>query len=137
MGSVLDYFDCPICGNEASSDFYYKTGEEYIFCTHCGYKKEMTYQRNEDGNLITKDGTTNYAFDNLIWNEIEVKPKACYQLKAKESIGTAMGCLEDDEDIREFKEYVEKNKEQIEFAAISSYDTTSETIVIENLISNE
>ena len=34
MGSVIDYIECPNCKGEdaAVSDYYYKTGEEYIFC---------------------------------------------------------------------------------------------------------
>lgn len=38
MGSVLSEIECPQCGcEECSSDFYYKSGEEYIFCVRCGY----------------------------------------------------------------------------------------------------
>jgi len=37
MGSVIDYIECPHCGTEAHSDFYYKTGEEFINCNNCGF----------------------------------------------------------------------------------------------------
>ena len=42
MGSVLDYIECPNCGQEAFSDFYYKTGEEYVNCGNCGYHYSAT-----------------------------------------------------------------------------------------------
>ena len=42
MGSVLDFIECPNCKHEASDDFYYKTGEEYIFCQNCGYHRSAT-----------------------------------------------------------------------------------------------
>ena len=46
MGIVIDYIDCPNCGNEAFSDFYYKTGEEYVNCNHCGYRRTAELKRN-------------------------------------------------------------------------------------------
>jgi len=40
MGSVIDYNDCPRCGEpNCVYEFYYKTGEEFIFCPDCGYEK--------------------------------------------------------------------------------------------------
>lgn len=42
MGSVLDTIDCPNCGFEAWLDYYYKTGEEYMNCSHCGYYRAIT-----------------------------------------------------------------------------------------------
>ena len=42
MGSVIDYIECPNCKQEAYSDFYYKTGEEYINCRSCGYHRSAT-----------------------------------------------------------------------------------------------
>lgn len=134
MGSVLDTIECPVCSSEASSDYYYKTGEEYIFCSHCGYKREMRFERDEDGSVCTKDGTDNRHIDNLVWVDIEVKPKACFHLKHKDSIGTAMGCLENDEDIDNFRREVANSSDSIEYAAISSYDSSSETIVLEKII---
>ena len=41
MGSVIDYIECPHCGQEAYIDFYYKTGEEYINCNKCGYQENI------------------------------------------------------------------------------------------------
>ena len=41
MGSVLDSIDCPDCGLEAMIDIYYKTGEDFITCSHCGYSRKF------------------------------------------------------------------------------------------------
>jgi len=134
MGSVLDTMECPRCKGEATTDFYYKTGEEYVFCPSCGYRRECTYLRDENGNLVTKDGTDNYEFKNLFWTEKEVQPLACYGIKFKESIATQMGCLETTEKIEEFRAEVESRKDELELAYISSYDTESETTTLEKLI---
>lgn len=48
MGSVLSEMECPSCGFEhATSDFYYKTREEYIFCTRCGFSEQTTIDRKK------------------------------------------------------------------------------------------
>ena len=57
MGSVIDYIECPNCKQEAFSDFYYKTGEDYINCGNCGYHYAQTLKRDEDGKFVTEDGT--------------------------------------------------------------------------------
>ena len=37
MGSVMSDTECPFCKFEfAFCDYYYKTGEEYIYCDRCG-----------------------------------------------------------------------------------------------------
>lgn len=55
MGSVLNHIDCPKCGyEEAVSDFYYNTGEEYIFCSKCGY--HLSHE------IVRKDGKTEMEF---------------------------------------------------------------------------
>ena len=35
MGSVIDFIECPNCSQEAYSDFYYKSGEQYVSCSSC------------------------------------------------------------------------------------------------------
>ena len=41
MGSTLDNTTCPKCKyKEATRELYYKTGEEIIFCSRCGYNSE-------------------------------------------------------------------------------------------------
>ncbi len=41
MGSFFDITTCPKCGHETfSAEYYYNTGEEYSFCSCCGYSKD-------------------------------------------------------------------------------------------------
>ena len=47
MGSVLDAIDCPNCGFDAWLDYYYKTGEEYLNCSHCGYYRSATIKNRD------------------------------------------------------------------------------------------
>ena len=102
MGSVIDYIECPHCGGEAFSDFYYKTGEEYVSCQHCGYNYSATYQRDKEGKFITKDGTNNYEFDNLIMETKELKnPYGAFRIKYVDSIGYQCGSLENEEQFTE------------------------------------
>ncbi len=56
MASVLDYIECPNCGQEAFSDFYYKTGEEYVNCGNCGYHYSATIKdRTKSLNELDED----------------------------------------------------------------------------------
>jgi len=99
MGSVIDYIECPHCGQEAYSDFYYKTGEEYVNCQNCGYHYSATYKTNDEGEYVTKDGTENYTFENLIMETKELKnPYGAYQIRQYDSIGYECGSLESEED---------------------------------------
>ena len=89
MGSVIDYIECPNCKHEAFSDFYYKTGEEYVNCNNCGYHYSATYKRNEDGKFVTKDGTEDYKFENLIMVENKLEdPFGAYRIKVYHSPAT-------------------------------------------------
>ncbi len=136
MGSVIDYIDCPNCGNEAFSDFYYKTGEEYVGCNHCGYRRSAELKRDEAGKLVTKDGTDRYDFDNVImeYNEIP-NPYGAFRYSIVDSIGTNCGTLETESDADDFRIEMERNENGvIEFAAISRLvdGEIVETILINN-----
>ena len=73
MGSVIDYIECPHCGQDAYSDFYYKTGEEYVNCMNCGYQYSATI----------KDRTK--RLDELDEDDFEIKelknPYGAYKIK--------------------------------------------------------
>jgi DNA-directed RNA polymerase subunit RPC12/RpoP len=98
MGSVIDYIECPNCGHEAYNDFYYKTGEEYVNCQNCGYHYSATYKTDDEGNYVTKDGTDNYEFDNLIMETKELKnPYGAYRLKYYDSVAYECGSLENEQ----------------------------------------
>ncbi len=107
MGSVLDFIECPNCKQEASDDFYYKTGEEYI---NCGYHKSVTLvNRDKDlSELLQED-----------WKIDELKnPYGAYRIKVYHSIATQCGSLENEEQYNNFKTANEVDVE-IEYCAIS------------------
>ena len=134
MGSVIDNIECPNCKHEAFSDFYYKTGEEYINCNNCGYHRSAFYKRGEDGKFITNDGTENYTFDNLICEIKELKnPYGAYRLKVYQSPATQCGSFENEEQYNEFKENIKEDVE-IEFSSVSRF--IDGEIVVETLIEN-
>ena len=118
MGSVIDYIECPNCGQEAYNDFYYKTGEEYTNCPDCGYHYSATYKRDGQGNLVTQDGSENYAFDNLILETIELKPYAATRLKHYGDLGTYCGVVENKDQLDEFVNFC-RSMDTLEFASTS------------------
>jgi ribosomal protein L37E len=141
MGSVIDYIDCPNCGNEAFSDFYYKTGEEYVSCNCCGYRRSAQLRRNEDGELATKDGTERYDFDNVIMDyEESPNPYGAFRYKLVGDVGTHCGTLETEADVTDFITTMELNENgAIESASYSRLvdGEIVETILINNVKENE
>ena len=135
MGSVIDYIECPNCNQEAFSDFYYKTGEEYINCNSCGYHYSQTFKRDENGKFITEDGTDNYNFDNLKYEVSELKnPFGSYRLKVYQSPATQCGAFEKVDQYEEFKKNIE-NDVEIEFCSVSRF--VDGEIKVEILIDNK
>jgi hypothetical protein len=134
MGSVIDNIECPNCKQEAFSDFYYKTGEEYIGCNNCGYRRLAFYKRDENGKLVTEDGTDNYKFENLIMEFSELKnPYGSYRIKTYNSPATQIGSFENEEQYNEFKLQLEGDVE-IEFCSVSKF--VDGEIKVEVLIDN-
>ena len=125
MGSVIDYIECPNCKTEAMSDFYYKTGEEYINCTNCGYHRSAT--------IINRDKNLNELTDSD-WNIEELKnPFGAYRLKVYHSVSTQCGSLENEEQYNELKKNIEADVE-IEYCSVSRF--IDNKIVEELLINN-
>ena len=121
MGSVIDYIECPNCKQEAYSDFYYKTGEEYINCQNCGYHYSATYKRNDKGEFVTKDGTNNYTFDNLIMETKELKnPYCAFRIKYYDSVATECGAIENETEYNGLKKYVTDNP-NVELCTVSRF----------------
>jgi len=73
MGSVITYdMKCPKCEQEKGfHDFYYKNHEEYFSCQNeeCGFGFKYVWKRDENYELVTRDGSDDYKFDNLIMVE--------------------------------------------------------------------
>ena len=110
MGSVIDYIECPNCKSEASSDFYYRTGEEYINCGNCGYHFSATIvNRDKKLSELTEED----------WKVEELKnPYGAYRLKSYHSIATQCGSLENEEQYNELKKTIEVNVD-VEFCSVS------------------
>lgn len=134
MGSVIDNIECPNCKHEAFSDFYYKTGEQYVNCNNCGYNFSQYFKRNDDGKFVTKDGTNDYNFDNLVVVTNELKnPYGSYRIKVYESVATQCGSFENEEQYNEFKESI-KDNDEIEYSSVSRF--VDGEIVVEMVIDN-
>ena len=129
MGSVIDYIECPNCGQEAYSDFYYKTGEEYINCNNCGYHYSATI-KNRDKRLdeLTDDD----------WEIIEVKnPYASFRIKIYDSIGYQCGSLTNEDELDKLKQQLEESIHagvEVEYFSISRFVNGEivETSIIDN-----
>ena len=102
MGSVIDHMDCPRCKSEyCTIDFYYKSGEEYVFCPDCGYNYQHHIERDEEGKVV-KTGINGYK-----WTSNESEPYAALHLKYKKGFGS-MGHINTEEDYNQMKEDVDK-----------------------------
>ena len=126
MGSVLDTIECPNCKHEAHSDYYYKSGEEYIVCQNCGYYKSLTIKNKNipPSELIEED-----------WELIEISnPYGAYQIRHKEAIATQCGTLITEEDYHILCKHIEDLKKDVDFFMVSRL--IDGEIVIEEIINN-
>ena len=125
MGSVLDFIECPNCKHEASDDFYYKTGEEYVNCGNCGYHRSATIvNRDKKLSELTEED----------WKIEELKnPYGAYRLKVYHSIATQCGSLENEEQYDELKKTIEDDME-VEFCSVSKF--INGEIVTEMIVDN-
>jgi Zn ribbon nucleic-acid-binding protein len=134
MGSVIDYIECPNCKQEAYNDFYYKTGEEYVNCQNCGYHYSATYKRDDEGEFVTKDGTEDYSFENLIMETKELKnPYGAYRIKYYDSVSTICGSLANEEGFVGLLANV-REMDSVEYFSISRFvnGVIQNEIVIDN-----
>jgi len=110
MASVIDYIECPNCKQEAYSDFYYKTGEEYINCSNCGYHYSATIvNRDKKLSELTQQD----------WEISEIKnPYGAYKLKLYHTTVTQCGSLETESEYAELLQHL-SNNDDVEFCSIS------------------
>ena len=112
MGSVIDYIECPNCKQEAYSDFYYKTGEEYVNCQNCGYHHSAT--------IINRDKLLNELTDED-WKVVELKnPYGAYRIKYYDSVAYECGSLENEEDFVQLLVQV-RELDNIEYFSINRF----------------
>ena len=125
MASVIDYIECPNCKQEAYSDFYYKTGEEYVNCNNCGYHRSATIvSRDKKLSELTEED----------WEITELKnPYGAFRYKMAGDIGTYHGSLATAEDADKFRvEMKLEYQSHVEFAQISRL--VDGKIVIEDVV---
>ncbi len=125
MGSVIDYIDCPNCEQEAFSDFYYKTGEQYVNCNNCGYHYSATI-KNRDKKL------TELIEDDWEINELK-NPFGSYKIKMYEGIGYTCGSLKNKKQLNELKKQCEQDN-TIEYLQVSRF--VDGQIKVEMLVDN-
>ena len=132
MGSVIDYIECPNCKEEAFSDYYYKTGEEYINCSSCGYHYSYIIKRDDEGKMIKIDESKDFAIDNVVREEKELKePYGAYRIKYYDSVATQCGSLSNESEYNDLVKNIKDNDSLIESASVSKL--LNENIITETL----
>lgn len=132
MGSVIDYIECPNCKEEAFSDYYYKTGEEYINCSSCGYHYSYIIKRDDEGKMIKIDESKDFAIDNVVREEKELKePYGAYRIKQYDSVATQCGSLSNESEYNDLVKNIKDNDSLIESASVSKL--INENIITETL----
>jgi Zn ribbon nucleic-acid-binding protein len=113
MGSVISDIECPNCKSEnAFEDFYYKSGEEYVFCPDCGYHHQRTLKRDSENKVIQP----------LSYDEVTLdKPFGSYRVKPKESIATQTGCLASQKEFEALKASFIGFEDTLEEATLSQF----------------
>lgn len=114
MGSVLDWIECPNCKSDGcASDFYYKTGEEYLNCGDCGYHRSVTIRDESREKRLNE-------LQQSDWELKEVRdPWGYYRLKEKGNIGFICGTLTDENQYDQLLKAVNDNLESVEELALS------------------
>jgi Zn ribbon nucleic-acid-binding protein len=110
MGSIIDYIECPNCKTEAHSDYYYKSGEEYINCNNCGYYFSATIKnRDKKLNELTDED----------WDIQEcINPFGAFRLKYVGDVATQCGSLRNE---AEWNELVKNVKEDDQYFIVEYF----------------
>ena len=67
MGSVQDSMECKYCGYKyGTSDYYYKSGEEYFWCDRCGSSYSNTIDNRLNNNEYPDDWKPHFKFEEHI-----------------------------------------------------------------------
>lgn len=128
MGSVIDYIDCPDCGSECHNEFFYKTGEEDIFCTKCGYSRSF-YITNWGEKETSGDAewTPDYKLE-------EEHGCGAYRIRQKGAIAYECGAFVGPESVEEFLRLIEEKKDELVHAEYTLFQDgvlTSKTVIDE------
>lgn len=70
---------CPNCGSDSCHEEYdTKSQESSMLCYLCGYSRIIIWSVDSQGEFKTKDGTTNYGYENRVAKVQETKhPYGC------------------------------------------------------------
>lgn len=117
MESVEHNIKCVVCGNEkAICNNNYRTQEEFIHCTDCGYHRRMY--------ITNWDKRAEASADNLWVPEYEIfecsKPFGAFDVRYVDGTGEC-GTFIEKENEEEFLDQVETLRDMIESATISKF----------------
>ena len=112
MGSIIEHIECPNCEHEAFSDFYYKTGEEYVNCSNCGYHYSATIK--DRTKLISELTEDDYE---IVYSK---DPYGAYKIKMYEGVGYTCGSLKNKKQLNELKKQCEQD-DTIEYLQVSRF----------------
>lgn len=114
MGSVIDVMDCPNCNQpDCHSDFYYKTGEEYIFCSDCGYSRSVTIKNREKS---LKDLTD----DDWAMEELK-NPWGVFKIKEIGMVGWTVGAIASEKEFSDISNNVMEHLESVDEFSLSRF----------------
>ena len=137
MGSVITYNDCPRCKTEEGlfEDYYYKSGEIYSFCKHCGYTDNHFIKKIMEGDDIGKyipNPDPDSKDGKWLWIHEKKEPWGTYYVMPKEGAGT-LGAFEEKPDIDKFIKDVNESPVELVEAWISHWDgeSISKIIILE------
>jgi len=125
MGSIIEHIECPNCEHEAFSDFYYKTGEQYVNCTNCGYHYSATIK--DRTKRISELEEDDYE---IVCNK---NPFGSYKIKTYEGVGYTCGSLKNKKQLNELKKQCEQD-DAIEYLQVSRF--IDGQIKVEMLVDN-
>lgn len=127
MGSVIEYVECPNCGSpDCFSDFYYKTGEEYVNCGECGYHYSLVIKNRNKPLKDLEEGD---------WEVKELKnPWGSYRVKSRGCIGHVAGALENKQQFDILKQNILDDINSVEEFFLSQFVNGKiiKTLIVEN-----
>lgn len=125
MGHVQDFIKCPRCkSNNCVMNYYYNTGEEYSWCSDCGYRRTLEIDRDENGDIIMKDKSKGFTADNIYWTVTGSEEPFGHGM-AEFMDGCGVGkTLESKNDYNEYVSFIKnafKNRDDIKEVTVSRF----------------
>lgn len=120
----MNTITCPHCStnDRILHNVIDETREEFINCNNCGYNKSTIWKRDDNGMLVTKDGTEEYTWENLISEVIELKnPYGAFRIKFTDNDGTQCGSIADENELNEIINNVRQEPNDVETFIVSRF----------------